>query len=91
MAADLLHPDDRPDPAARFRADLAGSLRGLSGPELANRARATSRRCQRRSVSGLTIKQDQRARGRARLIAASRARSVGSSLGRGTWRRSTVS
>jgi hypothetical protein len=36
MAADLIHPDDRPDPAARFRADLAGYLRGLSGPELAD-------------------------------------------------------
>jgi hypothetical protein len=36
MADDLLHPDDRPDPAARFRADLAGYLRGLSGPELAD-------------------------------------------------------
>jgi hypothetical protein len=35
MADDLAHPDDRPDPAARFRADLAGSLRGLSGRELA--------------------------------------------------------
>jgi hypothetical protein len=34
--ADDLHPDDRPDPAARFRADLAGYLRGLSGPELAD-------------------------------------------------------
>jgi hypothetical protein len=30
------HPGDRPDPAARFRADLAGSLRGLSGAELAD-------------------------------------------------------
>jgi len=36
MADDLVHPDDRPDPAARFRADLAGYLRGLSGPELAD-------------------------------------------------------
>jgi hypothetical protein len=36
MADDLLHPDDRPDPAARFRADLAGYLSGLSGPELAD-------------------------------------------------------
>jgi hypothetical protein len=35
-ADDLVHPDDRPDPAARFRADLAGYLRGLSGPELAD-------------------------------------------------------
>jgi hypothetical protein len=32
MANDLTHPDDRPDPAARFRADLAAYLRGLSGP-----------------------------------------------------------
>jgi len=36
MADDLIHPDDRPDPAARFRADLAGYLRGLPGPELAD-------------------------------------------------------
>jgi hypothetical protein len=36
MAADLLHPDDRPDPTARFHADLAGSPRGLSGLELAD-------------------------------------------------------
>jgi hypothetical protein len=36
MAADLLHPDDRPDPAARFRADVADYLRGLSGRELAD-------------------------------------------------------
>jgi hypothetical protein len=36
MADDLLHPDDRPDPAARFRTDLAGYLRHLSGPELAD-------------------------------------------------------
>jgi hypothetical protein len=36
MADDLLHPDDRPDPTVRFRADLAGYLRGLSGPELAD-------------------------------------------------------
>jgi hypothetical protein len=36
MADDLVSPDDRPDPAARFRADLAGYLRGLSGPELAD-------------------------------------------------------
>jgi hypothetical protein len=41
------------------------------------------RRCQRSSVSGLTRKHDQRARGSARLIAASRVRSVGSSLGCG--------
>jgi len=34
MAADLTHPDGRPDPGARFRADLAGSLRGLWGPEV---------------------------------------------------------
>jgi hypothetical protein len=36
MADDLVHPDDRPDPAARFRADLAGYLRGLPAPELAD-------------------------------------------------------
>ena len=36
MADDLVHPDDRPDPAAWCRADLAGSLRGLPGPELAD-------------------------------------------------------
>jgi WhiB family redox-sensing transcriptional regulator len=36
MAADLAHPDDRPDPASRFHADLTGYLRGLSGPELAD-------------------------------------------------------
>jgi hypothetical protein len=36
MAADLAHPDDQLDPAARFRADLASYLRGLSGPELAD-------------------------------------------------------
>jgi hypothetical protein len=36
MTADLPHRDDRPDPAARFRADLASYLRGLSGPELAD-------------------------------------------------------
>src|SRR6266508_1275691 len=54
-------------------------------------ARATSRRCQRRSVVGFTKKHGQRERGSARLTAASRARSAASSLGRGTWRRSTVS
>jgi hypothetical protein len=36
MAANLVHPDGRPDPTARFRADLAGSLRHLSGRELAD-------------------------------------------------------
>ncbi|HYT24905.1 MAG TPA: hypothetical protein VEP73_00265, partial [Actinomycetota bacterium] len=36
MADDLLHPDDRPDPAARCRADLAGYLRDLPAPELAD-------------------------------------------------------
>jgi hypothetical protein len=36
MADDRLHPDDRPDPGERFRADLAGYLRGLPGPELAD-------------------------------------------------------
>jgi hypothetical protein len=36
MTDDLIHPDDRPDPAARFRADLTGSLRGLPEPELAD-------------------------------------------------------
>jgi hypothetical protein len=66
-------------------------------PPLANtrvgpRARpAMRRRCQRCSASGVTKKHDQRARGRTRLIAASRARSVGSSLGHGIWRRSTPS
>jgi hypothetical protein len=39
-------------------------------------APATSRRCQRSSVSGLTKKQAQRERGRARLSAASTARSA---------------
>jgi hypothetical protein len=29
MADDLIHPDDRSDPAARFRVDLANYLRGL--------------------------------------------------------------
>jgi len=33
----------------------------------------------------------QRARGKARLMAASSARSAGSNLGRGDWRRSTAS
>ena len=37
------------------------------------------------------MKQDQRARGRTRLIAASRARSAGSSLGCGVWRCRTAS
>jgi len=36
MADDLIHPDDRPDPGERFRADLAGYLHTLSGPELAD-------------------------------------------------------
>jgi hypothetical protein len=36
MVDEFIHPDDRPDPAARFRADLAGYLRGLPGPELAD-------------------------------------------------------
>ena len=49
------------------------------------------RRCQPNSVSGWTNKQDQRARGSPRLTAASRARSAGSSLGHGVWRRSTMS
>jgi hypothetical protein len=40
---------------------------------------------------GVTRKQDQWDLGSTRLIAASRARSVGSSLGRWTWRRNTVS
>jgi hypothetical protein len=53
--------------------------------------RATRRRCQRSRVSGLTKKQDQRDRGRMRLIAASSARSAGSSLGRGVWRCNTAS
>jgi hypothetical protein len=33
---ELIHPDDRPDAAERFRADLAGYLRERSGPELAD-------------------------------------------------------
>jgi hypothetical protein len=32
----LVHPDDRPDAAERFRADLSGYLRERSGPELAD-------------------------------------------------------
>jgi hypothetical protein len=36
MADRLVHPEDRPDPVARFRADLAGYLRGLPGSELAD-------------------------------------------------------
>ena len=36
MADDLLHPDGRPDPGERFRADLAGYLHTLSGPALAD-------------------------------------------------------
>jgi hypothetical protein len=36
MPAEPLHPDDRPDAAERFRADLAGYLRERSGPELAD-------------------------------------------------------
>ena len=36
MADDLIHPDGRPDPGERFRADLAGYLHTLSGPELAD-------------------------------------------------------
>jgi hypothetical protein len=36
MADDLVHPEDRPDPAVRFRADLAGYLHGVPGPELAD-------------------------------------------------------
>jgi hypothetical protein len=43
-------------------------------------AQATSRRCQRSSVCGITTKQDQRAVGNTRL---ERARSAGSSFGRG--------
>jgi hypothetical protein len=35
MADDLIHPDARADPAARFRADLVGYLRDLPGSELA--------------------------------------------------------
>ena len=42
-------------------------------------------------VSGLTRNTDQRARGSWRLSAASRARSLGCSRGRGCWRRRTVS
>jgi hypothetical protein len=53
-------------------------------------APATSRRCQRGSVSGWTKKQDQRDLGSARLTAASSAQSAGSSLGHGVWRRRTV-
>jgi hypothetical protein len=36
MAADLVHPHDRPDPAARFHVDLAGYDTGLPAPELAD-------------------------------------------------------
>jgi hypothetical protein len=36
MPGELVHPDDRPDPGERFRADLAGYLRDLSGGELAD-------------------------------------------------------
>src|SRR4029453_12245110 len=43
-------------------------------------APATRRRGKHSSVSGLTRKQDQRDRGRTRLMAASRVRSAGSSL-----------
>jgi hypothetical protein len=54
-------------------------------------APATSRRCQRSRVSGLTKQHDQRERGNTRLMAASNARSAGPSLGRAVWRRSTPS
>jgi len=70
-----------------------------AGPAVADRSgdagRSTRRRssvgASRSSVSGLTNKHDQRDLGSTRLTAASSARSAGSSLGRGSWRRSTVS
>lgn len=36
MPAELVHPDDWPDPAERLSADLAGYLRDRSGGELAD-------------------------------------------------------
>jgi hypothetical protein len=61
--------------------------------------RATSRRCQRSSVSGLTPKLAQAARGSERLSAASNARSAPVSVGRAacrrripsSWRRTRIS
>jgi hypothetical protein len=44
---------------------------------------ATSRRCQRSSVCGVTKNHDQRVPGKTRLMAASNTRSIGSSLERG--------
>jgi hypothetical protein len=51
--------------------------------------RATSSRCQRRTVAGLTKNEDHAERGSARLKAASSARSTVPSCGRATWRSST--
>ena len=52
---------------------------------------ATSRRCQRSSVVGVTTNERQRARGNRRLAAERKTRSEGLSSGRASWRRSTAS
>jgi hypothetical protein len=51
MPAEPLHPDDRPDAAERFRADLAGYLRERSGPDLAAAAAHLARPPRRRAHS----------------------------------------
>jgi len=82
------------------QAACLGRKRGTTGPRAAaSPTPCSSARCQRRSVSGLTAKQDHRSRGSSRLAAASKARSAAVYRGRfpprlriaSWWRRTTSS
>ena len=66
------------------------AVAGPSGGAGRSRRRRTMRRCQPSSVSGCTNKHDQRELGSTQLTGPSSARSGGSSLRRGSWRRRTV-
>jgi Domain of unknown function (DUF4188) len=66
------------------------AVAGPSGGAGRSRRRRTMRRCQPSRVSGCTNKHDQRELGSTRLTGSIRARSAGSSLGGGSWRRRTV-
>jgi hypothetical protein len=69
-------------------ADLAAERRSARPAGVVQR-RATSPRCHRSSVLGVTKNEPQRERGSSRLAAASRSRSLGRNCGRPACRRST--
>jgi hypothetical protein len=66
--------------------DPFDGLRRIGIDEISYQYRATSSRCQRSSVAGVTRKLDQRSRGSSLANVASTARSVEQKRGRATWR-----